>query len=523
MSRNTKRKSKGTPISWNALGSLSSPTEIPLASEEKREKVVDCWEELDSLNEAPKVEVKPTLECEDTRKQIFESNLENYEIPEGLTWEEKQAYLMRLDEEQAKLSPYYRDNFEEMGLNESIVHGIYSYGYDKPSRVQSRAITAVMTGRDCIVQAQSGTGKTATFVIGTLSNIREEDKFTQAIILSPTRELADQTFKVLQALSQYTNITSILCCGQMRLEVSIPAANATANATAYATAYANANANATPTTATGTGPKSESSLSIRNAQVIVGTTGRIIDCINRGQISLAGVKMLVLDEADEMLSQGFKEQVSEIHSKIPNKPQVCLFSATLSTEVMDYVKTITDEPIQILIRQEFVTLKGISQFYINCIKEDYKLETLIDIYKRYMCTQSIIYVNSKNKCCWLASELIRRNHTVLYMDSSMPQRERSNIMKQFRNGTCRILVTTNLLSRGIDVQGVNLVINYDLPNVNNIESYVHRIGRCGRYGRKGAAINFITPNDYYIIQNIRKFYSTEINELPEDISYLMTF
>jgi translation initiation factor 4A len=483
MSRNTKRKSKGTPISWNALGSLSSPTEIPLASEEKREKVVDCWEELDSLNEAPKVEVKPTLECEDTRKQIFESNLENYEIPEGLTWEEKQAYLMRLDEEQAKLSPYYRDNFEEMGLDERIVHGIYSYGYDKPSRVQSRAITAVMTGQDCIVQAQSGTGKTATFVLGTLSNIREEDKFTQAIILSPTRELADQTFKVLQALSQYTNITSTLCCGQMRLEVSTPS-----------------------------GAQGVDSSSIKNAQVIVGTTGRIIYCINRGQISLAGVKMLVLDEADEMLSQGFKEQL-----------QVCLFSATLSTEVMEYVKTITNDPIQILIRQEFVTLKGISQFYINCIKEEYKLETLIDIYKRYMCTQSIIYVNSKNKCCWLASELIRKNHTVLYMDSSMPQRERSHIMKQFRNGTCRILVTTNLLSRGIDVQGVNLVINYDLPNVNNIESYVHRIGRCGRYGRKGAAINFITPNDYYIIQNIRKFYSTEINELPEDISYLMTF
>jgi translation initiation factor 4A len=519
MSRNTKRKSKGTPISWNALGSLSSPTEIPLASEEKREKVVDCWEdELVQENEAPKVEVKPTLVCEDTRKQIYESNLENYEIPEGLTWEEKQAYLMRLDEEQAKLSPYYRDNFEEMGLDERIVHGIYSYGYDKPSRVQSRAITAVMTGQDCIVQAQSGTGKTATFVLGTLSNIREEDKFTQAIILSPTRELADQTFKVLQALSQYTNITSTLCCGQMRLEVNTPGSDS--SRTAYATTDSIRTAHTTTDSIRSDSIRSDS---IRSAQVIVGTTGRIIDCINRGQISLAGVKMLVLDEADEMLSQGFKEQVSEIHSKIQSKLQVCLFSATLSTEVMEYVKTITNDPIQILIRQEFVTLKGISQFYINCIKEEYKLETLIDIYKRYMCTQSIIYVNSKNKCCWLASELIRKNHTVLYMDSSMPQRERSHIMKQFRNGTCRILVTTNLLSRGIDVQGVNLVINYDLPNVNNIESYVHRIGRCGRYGRKGAAINFITPNDYYIIQNIRKFYSTEINELPEDISYLMTF
>jgi translation initiation factor 4A len=138
-----------------------------------------------------------------------------------------------------------------------------------------------------------------------------------------------------------------------------------------------------------------------------------------------------------------------------------------------------------------------------------------------MVNQSIIYVNSKNKCCWLASELIRRNYTVLYVDSSMPQRERSRIVREFRNGTCRVLITTNLLSRGIDIQGVNLVVNYDLPGSNNVESYVHRIGRCGRYGRKGVAINFITPNEYYLIQNIRRYYSTQIEEMPEDISKFM--
>lgn len=502
MSKSSKLKQKkSTIITWNSLENL----EETLAKKEvKSEKIIntpiqtqsipESWE--DSLNEelVEQKSLSVNVNLEKSREFVDETHvvepccdLSEIKVPEGLSWEEKQAYLIRMDEEEAKKSPYYRDDFEAMGLDEKIVHGIYSYGFSQPSRVQSRAITALMTGKDCVVQAQSGTGKTATFVIGALANVDLSFKNTQVIILSPTRELADQSFKVLKEISQYSGVTSVLCCGQMRIDDSI-----------------------------------------KNAQIIVGTTGRIIDCIGRQQINISSIKMIILDEADEMLSEGFKEQVSEIHEKVLNnrtkdKPQICLFSATLSSEILEYTNSITENPIKILIRQEFVTLKGISQFFINCVKEEYKLETLIDIYKRYMCTQSIIYVNSKNKCCWLASELIRKNHTVLYMDSSMPQKERQRIMKEFKSGTCRILVTTNLLSRGIDVQGVNLVINYDLPNINNIESYVHRIGRCGRYGRKGAAINFITPNDYYIIQNIRKYYSTEINELPEDISDLMTF
>lgn len=403
-----------------------------------------------------------------------------------LTWDERQDVLMKIDDEEAKKSPYYADCFEKMELDERILHGVYSYGFDKPSIVQSRAINAVKTKKDCIVQAQSGTGKTGTFSIGTLSNVDFEQKCTQAIILAPTRELADQIHKVISSLAHYTGANIALCVGQMQL-----------------------------------------SENIKTAQIIVGTTGRIHDCMGRGIIDVSKIKMLVMDEADEMLSEGFKEQVYEIFQKIPEEVreemQVCIFSATLSPEVIDVTKLFMEDPLKILIKQEFVTLKGISQFYVNCIKEEYKLETLLDIYKRYMYSQSIVYVNSKNKCCWLASELIRRNHTVLYIDSSMPQKERSRIMREFRAGTCRILITTNLLSRGIDIQGVNLVVNFDLPNANNIESYVHRIGRCGRYGRKGVAINFITPNDFYIIQNIRKYYSTKIEELPESITNLMTY
>ncbi len=461
---------KTTTMNWNTF------------SETVEKKTVDDWDQEETpvqVMNAPKKNRQRNVDDWDIEPAVKKEN--EPKMPEGLSWDDQQEYLMRLEEEEAKKSPYYCDDFEKMELDERILHGIFSYGFDKPSIVQSRAIKAIKTGRDCIVQAQSGTGKTATFSIGTLSNIDYELKHTQAIIMAPTRELADQIHKVITALGNYTGCRISLCCGQMYIDDNI-----------------------------------------KTSQVIVGTTGRILDLIGRGLIDTSHMKLLILDEADEMLSDGFKEQVYEIYQKFPENIQVCIISATLSPEVIEYSNQIMEDPIKILIKQEFVTLRGISQFYVNCIKEEYKLETLLDIYKRYMYSQSIVYVNSKNKCCWLASELIRRNYTVLYIDSSMPQKERSRIMREFRNGTCRILITTNLLSRGIDVQGVNLVINYDLPNPNNIESYVHRIGRCGRYGRKGVAINFITPNDYYIIQNIRKYYSTEISELPEDVTGLMT-
>ena len=470
-----KKKEKGTRMTWDQLSKL--------ADKKKETEVADSWEqEADKVENVEKVVDEP-MAAAPPPSTVIETDFDSYKVPAGLTWEEKQEYLMRIDEDEGKKSEYYCDSFDEMGVDEKILRGIYSYGFDKPSRVQSRAIKVITTKKNCIVQAQSGTGKTGTFVIGTLQNIDFTKENVQAIILSPTRELADQSFKVFTAISQYCKIKVGLCVGQMRIDDNI-----------------------------------------NKYQIIVCTTGRLVDCIERNMIDVSNVTMLVMDEADEMLSQGFKEQVMEIHNKIPKENlQVCLLSATLAPEIMAVAVELAPDAMRVLIKQEFVTLKGISQFFVNCIREEYKLDTLLDIFKRYMCTQSIVYVNSKNKCCWLASELIRKNHTVLYVDSSMTQRERSRIMREFRQGTCRILITTNLLSRGIDVQGVNLVINYDLPSTNNIESYVHRIGRCGRFGRKGVAINFITPNDFYIIQNIRKYYSTDISELPEDISGAMTY
>ncbi len=496
--KKAKNTKKSTPVNW---GNLANSLEQKSGLEQKPSNVDDDWETAADTSATTPIITKviPKKEVNDSWENDTEPVIK--EIPKGtssetkpstpsytmeqlqnLSWEDKQEFLLKIEEEEAKKSEFYCENFEKMELDDRVLHGVYSYGFDKPSIVQSRAIKAVKTRQDCIVQAQSGTGKTATFSIGTLSNIDFEIKSCQAIILAPTRELADQIHKVISALAHYTGAKISLCVGKMRLDDNI-----------------------------------------KQSQIVVGTTGRVFDCINRGSIDVSKIRMLVMDEADEMLSEGFKVQVYEIFQKLPDDIQVCLFSATLSPEVIEVSNNFMEEPLKILIKQEFVTLKGISQFYVNCIKDEYKLEILLDVYKRYMYSQSIVYVNSKNKCCWLASELIRRNHTVLYIDSSMQQKERSRIMREFRNGTCRILITTNLLSRGIDIQGVNLVINYDLPNPNNIESYVHRIGRCGRYGRKGVAINFITPNDFYIIQNIRRYYSTTIEELPENLTALMTY
>ena len=492
-SRKAQGKKKGVTISLGQLHNMNSTPAPPPAEESWEDREFDNIKPLNTGVEQQKPPHQHQHQQHQQKQYSHHTNrhhqkqqdvsVESVKLPDGLTWEERQEALMAIDEEEAKKSPFYCNNFDEMGVSDLILRGIYSYGFEIPSRVQSRAIKAIITKKDCIVQAQSGTGKTGTFVIGTLNNIDFSMEHVQAIVLAPTRELADQIYKVFTNISQYCNIRVSLCVGQMRVDETI-----------------------------------------NTSQIVVGTTGRILDSIERKVIDVSRLSMLLMDEADEMLSPGFKEQVVEIYKHLPTEGlQVCLFSATLSPEVMTTSEEITKDPLNVLIRQEFVTLKGISQFFVNCIREEYKLDTLLDIYKRYMCTQSIVYVNSKNKCCWLASELIRRNHTVLYIDSSMNQRDRSRIMREFRQGTCRILITTNLLSRGIDVQGVNLVLNYDLPGTNNIESYVHRIGRCGRYGRKGVAINFITPNDYYIIQNIRRYYSTEINELPEDISGAMTY
>lgn len=231
------------------------------------------------------------------------------------------------------------------------------------------------------------------------------------------------------------------------------------------------------------------------------------------------IKMLVIDEADEMLSHGFKEQIYAIFKCLPEDMQVCLFSATMPPEVLEITQKFMRDPIRILVKKEELTLEGIKQFYVAVQQEDWKLETLCDLYKTLTITQCVIFCKSKQKVEWLAKAMNERNFTVSAMHGDMKPDQRELIMKEFRSGSSRVLITTDLLARGIDVHHVSLVINYDLPR--HKENYLHRIGRSGRYGRKGVAINFVSRDDVRIMREIERFYNTQIEEMPEDVANLL--
>jgi translation initiation factor 4A len=374
------------------------------------------------------------------------------------------------------------ETFDGMDLPEALLRGIYSYGFEKPSAIQQRAIKPTISGRDLIAQAQSGTGKTATFAIGCLALVKQEVQECQALILAPTRELACQIQKVVLALGDYMDIKVHACVG-------------------------------------GTAVRDDIRTLQQGVHVVVGTPGRVNDMITRRALRLESMKQFFLDEADEMLSRGFKEQIYDIFKFLPEQVQVCLFSATMPLDVLEVTDRFMREPIRILVKKDELTLEGIKQFYIAVDREEWKLETLCDLYETLTITQAIIYCNTRRKVDWLQEEMQKRDFTVSCMHGDMDQRERDIIMREFRTGSSRVLITTDLLARGIDVQQVSLVINFDLPT--NRENYIHRIGRSGRFGRKGVAINFLTEGDVRYLRDIEQFYTTEISEMPMDVADLI--
>lgn len=340
-------------------------------------------------------------------------------------------------------------------------------------------MTNMCLGKDVIAQAQSGTGKTATFVIPVLERIDTTKGELQAIILAPTHELAQQIRKVVDALAVHMNVETHVCIGGTKISDDIARLN-------------------TP------------------VHVVIGTTGRVHDLIRRGAIRTRNVGVLVLDEADEMLSRGFKEQIKSIFQNLPQEAQTILLSATMPSEVLQVANVFMKNPVEILVTKEALTLEGIKQFYIMVQREAWKFETLCDLYNTLSITQAIIFCNSKSKVCFLAERMIEKDFTVSQMHGDMTRNERDEVMKAFRNGDARVLVTTDLLSRGIDVQQVSLVINYDLPSSR--ENYIHRIGRSGRFGRKGAAINFVIEGEERVLKDIEIFYNTQIEEMPMNIA-----
>jgi len=367
--------------------------------------------------------------------------------------------------------------FDDFDLNDNLLRGIYSYGFENPSDIQCKALPIINAKRDLIAQAQSGTGKTGAFTIGSLNLLDVELNKTQVIVINPTYELVNQNYDVMKALSQYMNISIMKVVGKTSVEEC----------------------------------KRELQ---KEPQVIIGTPGRILDMIGKKYLYTKDIKLLILDEADEMLSGGFQDNIYNIIQFIPKETQICLFSATKNDYTLDLCDKFLNNPESILIENKNVTLEGIQQFKV-VINEEWKYDTLIDIYNLVNISQCIIYINYKNKLMNIYDELIKNNYPVDYIHGEITKDERERKLLDFKNGKTRMLLSTDLLSRGIDVQQLNLVINFDLPRSK--ETYVHRIGRSGRYGRKGVAINLVNNREVQVIKDLEEHYHIQINDLPQNV------
>ena len=372
-------------------------------------------------------------------------------------------------------------SWDELDIKPELLRGIYGHGFEYPSPIQKKAILPIINKRDVIAQAQSGTGKTATFAIGALQLIDLTNNNTQVLILSPTRELASQSAQVIQAIGSMMP--------GLRVQVQYGGL--------INHEFSSFNNNASP-------------------HIICGCTGRIYDLIKRGRLSTKHIKMVIIDEADEMLSYGFKDQVHNIFQHINEQVQVILVSATLPENIYPIINAIMRNPIKIIVQTEMLTLEGISQYYINLNSDRDKYMTLKDLFSFISLSQCIIYCNSIKRVADLYAAMKEDDFPVSCIHSGMDKLTRDNSFLEFKTGKSRVLISSNVTSRGIDIQQVSVVINFDIPK--SVSTYLHRIGRSGRWGRKGVGINFLTQQDGSKMKEIEEFYSCQIKELPEDMS-----
>ena len=368
--------------------------------------------------------------------------------------------------------------FDTLKINDNLLRGIYSYGFENPSKIQNEAVPLIIEGKDLIAQAQSGTGKTGAFLIGTLEKIDASKKETQILILAPTHELVHQIYEVASELSKYLNISIMEVVGGTSVHECRGGLD-------------------------------------KQPHLIIGSPGRVLDMIQKNFLYTNNIKTLIFDEADETLSFGFKETVYNIVKSVPKTCQICLFSATIPEELLELSNSFMNNPQKILVDKEALTLEGITQFYINIRISEWKYDVLKDLYDTINISQCIIYINSKNKLMEIYDRLIADNFPVSCIHGELSSDERKEVMSQFRSGHTRLLLSTDLLSRGIDVQQLSLVINFDLPKSKEV--YIHRIGRSGRYGRKGVAINLVTDRDMHHMREIETFYETKIVEMPQNL------
>ena len=375
------------------------------------------------------------------------------------------------------------DDEDTLSLKIKLLRGIYAYGFENPSPIQKKAIIPLIKRRDVIAQAQSGTGKTGAFVIGALQILNENCYEPQVLILAHTRELARQIFKVVECLGCQLNMSHQLLVGGTSTEVD------------------------------------REKLETNNPQIIIGCPGRVHDMIRRKYLSTKHIGLMILDEADELLSHGFKDQIYKVFQFMNNNIQIGLFSATMPAELNSLTTKFLRTPVKILIQKEMLTLQGIQQFHINLDNDEHKYTTLKDLFGTLSVSQAIIYCNSIRRVDDLYEAMKHDDFPVERLHGNLDESERKAIYSTFKNGSCRVLIATDLLARGIDIQQVSIVINFDIPK--SVHTYLHRIGRSGRWGRKGVGINFVTRRDVQRLKEIEQFYSTEIKEFPQNYKELI--
>lgn len=366
------------------------------------------------------------------------------------------------------------DDFE---LDDNILRGIYSYGFEKPSQIQQTAILPIIEKKDVIAQAPSGTGKTGAFTISSLQRIDLSSNTTQILILAPTHELVKQIYGVISSIGTMME----------GLKVKLLVGGTSV---------------------------SDDAMELRKhvPHVIVGSVGRVSDMIRRRTIQTQDIKLFVLDEADEMLSGGFLDNIRQIFVTFDHNVQTAIFSATLPNEILDLTNRFMKSPVRITMEPEKLNLEGIQQFYVALNNDDDKFATLMDLFSKLTINQTIVYANSVNRVMDLYNAMKREGCAVCCIHSNMTTHERQTSLLAFRSGEYRVLISSNVTARGIDVQQVSFVINFDIPRC--VHNYLHRIGRSGRWGRKGMAINFVTREDISTMKHIEKHYNSNIAELP---------
>ncbi len=382
-------------------------------------------------------------------------------------YKETCEYILKMDTNKE------HTNFDKLVLDQDILKGLYLNNFNSPSNIQIKGIEAIKSGKDCIIQSQSGTGKTVTFLIGIINKLYDTNG--RILILTPTRELANQIYTVAVNITKYSKYTISLCVG-------------------------------------GTEIKNQ------NSSIIIGTLGRIHHMISSKRLNINSITNFVIDEADNMAKEKDSEDLNNLINILPESCQKVLISATLTHSVFKVTDRIMKDPVKILLKNSDVAVDLISQFYIDVELEENKFDVFIDIYNLISTTQAIIFCNTIRKVQWLEEQLKAQNFSITTIHGKMTQLERNNIVQEFRDGKTRLLLTTDLLARGIDIPQVNLVICFDMPP--DKETYIHRIGRCGRFGKKGVSISFIKmgdQTDLKLLNLMKHTYKINISEMPDNI------